>query len=58
MSTKKKKGLGLILSGAAFLVAGIFIIGSNIPSFLPQIFAIVALVTNALGIVFVYPDEK
>jgi len=58
MSTKKKKGLGLILTGAAFLVVGIFTIGSSVPHFLPQLFVIIGLIAKSLGIVFVYPDEK
>jgi hypothetical protein len=57
MSNKKKKGLGFILSGVAFLIVGVFSIKGNVPPTLGQIFSIVGLVANALGIAFVYPDE-
>jgi len=59
MSDKKKKGVGLIASGVAFIIAGIFTgFAANAPAALPQIFAIVALVLNALGIAFVIPKDE
>ena len=57
MTAKKKKGIGFILSGVAFLIVGIFSIKGSVPPSLGQIFSIVGLVANAVGIAFVYPDE-
>lgn len=58
MTVKKKRGIGLIASGVAFLVAGIFVINAGLPTVVPQIFSLIALVTNAIGIAFVYPNDK
>lgn len=56
MSDKKKKGIGFIATGIAFIIAGIFTgFAESVPAALPQIFAILALVLNAIGIVFIIP---
>lgn len=58
MTNKKKKGLGFIISGAAFIVVGAFVFKSSLPALLPQIFVAIGLVLKTFGITFVYPDEN
>jgi len=59
MSPKKKKGIGFIATGLAFIVAGIFTgFANSVPPALPQIFSIVALVLGALGMPFIIPKDE
>jgi len=59
MSPKKKKGLGFMATGLAFIVAGIFTgFAANVPDALPQIFSIIALVLGALGMPFIIPKDE
>jgi hypothetical protein len=59
MTTRKKKGVGLLISGAVFVVAGgVFIGMPTTPDWLGPAMSLVGLVANFLGFVVVFPDEK
>ena len=58
MSTKKKYGLGCIVGGACFIVAGI--LGGFTKAdigVLYQVFSIIGLVAGALGVTITFPGE-
>lgn len=57
MSQRKKIGLGMIITGALFLIAGIVtFIAPATPSWLPTILAIVGSIAGVLGLAVTLPS--
>ena len=57
MTTRQKKGLGLIVSGAVSIVAGICLINFiATPEWLGIVVSVTMAVCGALGIYFLAPD--
>lgn len=57
MTTRKKKGLGAIATGALSIVAGIIMFSNPVtPMILPLIFQVVGMILGAYGVVVVTPD--
>ena len=57
MTTRKKKGIGAIVTGALSIVAGIVMFSNPVtPMILPLIFQVVGLLAGAYGVVVVTPD--
>jgi len=57
MSQRKKLGLGMIITGALFLIAGIvtFIMPAT-PSWLPTLLTIIASVAGVIGLAVTIPQ--
>ena len=59
MTDRKKKGIGFMVSGAVFAVAGVVFYSMPItPEWLAPAFGLIALVGNFLGFVIVFPDVE
>ena len=59
LSARKKKGIGFLIGGVAFLAAGGVFIGlANTPDWLNLAFMIVGAIGNILGFTVVFPDTS
>lgn len=59
MTARKKKGIGFLISGAVFVVAGGVFLGMPVtPDWLGPVMGLVGLVANFLGFVVVFPDVE
>lgn len=59
MTARKKKGIGFLVSGIAFLVGGGIFLGVDVtPDWLGTVFGIIGMVGNALGFGTVFPDTE
>ena len=59
LSPRKKKGIGFLVGGLAFLAAGGVFLGlETTPDILGVIFQVVAAVGSVLGFSFVFPDTS
>ena len=57
MTARKKKGIGFLISGAVFIVAGgVFVGVPTTPDWLVPVMGLVGLIANFLGFVVVFPD--
>ena len=57
MSDRKKKGIGLFISGIAFIVVGFFFTFADVtPDWVAGVIAVVGLVAEYLGFSTVFPD--
>jgi uncharacterized membrane protein HdeD (DUF308 family) len=57
MTQRKKKGLGLIISGAVSIVAGVCLLSfTATPEWLAVVVSVTMAVCGALGIYFLAPD--
>ena len=57
MTSRKKKGLGLIISGAVSIVAGVCLVSfTATPEWLSIVVSVTMAVCGALGIYFLAPD--
>lgn len=57
LSARKKKGIGFLIGGLAFLAAGGVFLGiESTPDILGVIFQVVAAVGSVLGFTIVFPD--
>jgi len=57
MSLKKKWGLGTAITGAVFILVGLFAFTGTEVGMVGQIIGLVGLVLEALGLRFVYPGD-
>ena len=58
MTTRKKRGVGYFISGAAFIVGGAICFAAQVtPVWFPAAISLVGLVAGFFGFKFVYPDE-
>ena len=59
MTARKKKGIGLLISGVVFAVVGGVFIGLEVtPAWVDTALVLVGVVANALGFVVVFPDTE
>ncbi len=59
MTDRKKKGLGLIISGVVWVLVGVVLmVFTQTPQWVAIVVQIVAAISGVLGIVFVAPDQK
>ena len=57
LSNRKKRGIGFLVGGVAFLAAGGIFLGlDSMPDMLGVIFQVVAAVGTILGFIVVFPD--
>lgn len=57
MTPRKKRGLGFLISGAAFIILGVILTaGKQIPIAWPMIVELIGMVLEALGFRVVFPD--
>lgn len=57
MTGKKKWGIGTAVTGAVFILVGLFAFAGKDMVVLAQVVGIVGLVLEALGFRFVYPGD-
>jgi len=57
MTVKKKWGLGTAITGAVFIVVGLFAFTGTDVGMVGQVIGIVGLVMGAIGLRFVYPGD-
>lgn len=57
MSKKKKWGIGTAITGAVFIIVGLFAFTGADTGTLGQVIGVVGLVLEALGFRFVFPGE-
>jgi len=58
METRKRHGLGLMINGVLFVVAGAVVFGTAItPVWLPVAIQVIGVVSEVLGFKLVYPDH-
>ena len=59
MTTRKKKGIGLIVTGVvSCIVGGVFLVFTATPVWVITGISVVSAVCNVLGLTFVAPDTK
>lgn len=59
MTARKKKGVGFLISGIAFVVGGIITVSTvSTPAWFPVTLTVVGLVANFFGFVTVFPDNE
>lgn len=57
MTDRKKKGLGLIISGVVWVLVGVVLmVFTQTPQWIAIVVQIVAAISGVMGIVFVAPD--
>ena len=57
LSARKKKGLGMLISGVVFLaVGGVFMAVDTTPDWLAVVMQAVGVIGNLLGFKIVFPD--
>jgi len=58
MTARKKKGLGFIVSGGVFLIAGVICFATQAtPVWFPTVISVIGLVANGLGLVTTFPGD-
>lgn len=59
MTARKKKGLGLMISGGIAIAVGAIVIATtSTPDWLPVVLNVIGLIGNALGFKLVFPDHE
>lgn len=59
METRKKVGIGFLVSSVMFAIGGIVFLSVPVtPTWVPTLFGIVGIVASALGFAIVFPDTK
>lgn len=59
LTARKKKGIGFLVGGLAFLAAGGVFIGlTATPDWLNLAFMVIGAIGNVLGFTFVFPDTS
>lgn len=57
MTTRKKRGLGTMISGGIFIAVGAIVAFTTAtPEWVPTVLSVIGLVGNAIGFIFVFPD--
>lgn len=57
MTTRKKRGVGFFISGAAFIVGGAICFATQVtPGWFPTVISLVGLVAGFFGFQTVFPD--
>ena len=58
MTNRKKKGIGLLVTGLiSMIVGGVMLATNTTPEIIPVAISIVGAIMDALGITFVAPDK-
>jgi hypothetical protein len=59
METRKKVGIGFLISSVMFAIGGIVFVSIPVtPEWVPTVFGIVGIVASALGFTIVFPDTR